>query len=193
MDAVMRQCMACRKRDIKGNMLRIVRGAGNSVDFDPTQRREGRGAYLCANADCLANARSRHLIGAVFGIPDPPGVYLELAKILTESGDLSAESLIGFAVRSRRCVLGATAVTQAFQRNRIRLLVLSDDAGSTTRHKMEGLAEGKDIPVAIFKGRRSLEAVTGKANCRVLGVLDGNFARKIQESLKRGEVRGIGE
>jgi predicted RNA-binding protein YlxR (DUF448 family)/ribosomal protein L7Ae-like RNA K-turn-binding protein len=193
MDAVMRQCLACRKRDIKGNMMRIVQGEGKSVDFDPTQRQEGRGAYLCANADCLAKARSRHLIGAEFGIPDPPGVYLELAKILSESGDLSVESLIGFAVRSRRCVLGTTAATQAFHRNKIRLLVLSADAGSSTRHKMEGLAEGKGIPVAIFKGSRQLEAVTGKANCQVLGVLDGNFARKIQESLKRGEVRGIGE
>jgi hypothetical protein len=193
MDAVTRQCLACRKKDIKSGMMRIVRGAGGTAEFDPAQSREGRGAYLCANAECLAAARKRRLIGLEFGIPDPQDVYTELAKILSGPWDSSAETMIGFAVRSRRCVLGTTAVVHAFQRKRIRLLVLSDDAGSSTRNKMGGLAEGNGIPIAVFRGRRSLEAVTGKANCQVLGVLDGNFARKILESMKRGEARGIGE
>jgi uncharacterized protein len=187
MEDVIRQCMACRKRDIKKNLMRIVRIPGGTVEFDPAQDKQGRGAYLCANPECLTRAKSRHLIGAEFELPDPAAVYLELAEtlaaVLAKGDSSSAETLIRFAVRSRRCVLGTTAVQQAFQRNRIRLLVLSEDAGPSTRTKMEGLAAGKGIPVSVFSGPRSLEEVTGRANCRVLGVLDGNFARKIRESL----------
>jgi uncharacterized protein len=183
MDPVVRQCMACRKNDEKKNLMRIVRIPGGAIEFDPAQRKEGRGAYLCAKAECLTKAKSRHLIGEEFGLPDPPDVYVELAKTLLIGKGSSAEALIGFAVRSRRCVMGTTAVEQAFERNRIRLLILSENAGPSTRMKMEGLAEGKTVPVTIFRGPRPLEALTGKANCQVLGILDGNFARKIQQAL----------
>jgi uncharacterized protein len=193
MDEITRQCMVCRKNDQKGNLLRIVRMPGGVIKFDPEQKMEGRGAYICANPECLTKAKSRHLIGEVFSLPDPQGVYIELAETLLTGRESSAEALIGFAVRSRRAVLGTTAVEQAFERNRIRLLVLSENAGQSTRTKMEGVAGDKGIPVCIYRGSRPLEAITGKANCQVLGVLDGNFARKIQELLKRGEARGIGE
>jgi predicted RNA-binding protein YlxR (DUF448 family)/ribosomal protein L7Ae-like RNA K-turn-binding protein len=191
MEAILRQCMACRKRDIKGNLMRIVRMPGGAIEFDPEQRKEGRGAYLCANPECLTKAKSRHLIGEEFGVPDPADVYIELAEMLLAGKGSSAEALIGFAVRSRRAVLGTTAVEQAFERNRIRLLVLSENAGQSTRTKMEGVAEGKGIPVSIYRGSRPLEDVTGKANCQVLGVLDGNFARKIQEALKNERNKNI--
>jgi ribosomal protein L7Ae-like RNA K-turn-binding protein len=68
---------------------------------------------------------------------------------------------------------------------------MAENVGPSTRKKMEGLAEGKGIPVSEFRGRRPLEAVTGKVNCRVLGVLDGNFARKILEALKNERTCGI--
>ena len=183
MEPVIRQCLACRKKDEKRNLMRIVR-IGGVIQFDPEQKKEGRGAYFCANPECLTKAKSRHLIGTEFGLPDPPDVYIELAETLLIGKGSSVEALIGFAVRSRRCVMGTTAVEQAFERNRIRLLVLSENAGPSTRTKMEGLAEGRGIPVFIFRGPRSLEALTGKANCQVLGILDGNFARKIREALK---------
>jgi predicted RNA-binding protein YlxR (DUF448 family)/ribosomal protein L7Ae-like RNA K-turn-binding protein len=191
MDDVIRQCMACRKKDEKRNLMRIVRMPGGVIEFDPEQRKEGRGAYLCANPECLTKAKSRHLIGEEFGLPDPSDVYIELAETLLIGKGSSVEAFIGFAVRSRRCVMGTTAVEQAFERNRIRLLVLSENAGPSTRTKMEGLAEGKDIPVSIYRGSRTLEALTGKANCQVLGILDGNFARKIQEALKNPGNDGL--
>jgi len=184
MGAVIRQCLACRKKDNKGNLFRIVRIPGGAVEFDPAQRKQGRGAYLCAKPECLILARSKRLIGVEFGVSDPAGVYIELAETLSKGPDPSVESLIGFAVRSRRCVLGTTAVEQSFQRNRIRLLVLSENAGQSTRMKMQGMAEAKGVPVSIFGGPRPLESLTGKVNCQVIGILDSHFARKIQETLE---------
>jgi len=191
MDDVTRQCMACRKKDLKRNLMRIVRMSGGTIEFDPEQKKEGRGAYICADPECLTKAKSRRLFGEEFGLPDPADVYIELAETLLAGKGSSVDALIGFAVRSRRAVLGTTAVEQAFDRNRIRLLVLSENAGQSTRTKMEGVAEVKGIPVSIYRGSRPLEELTGKANCQVLGVLDGNFARKIQEALKNDRTQDI--
>ena len=191
MDTVIRQCMACRKKDIKGNLLRIVRIPGGAIEFDPAQRKPGRGAYLCENPECLTRARSKRLIGAIFGVCDPAGVYLEMAETLAKGKESPAEALIGLALRSRKCLVGTTAVERAFQRNRIQLLVLSENAGQSTRNKMEGMAGKRGVPVSVFRGRRPLEAVTGRANCQVLGVADNGFARKIREALEGERACGI--
>lgn len=46
-----RTCIACRKVEGKKGLIRIIRGT-NGVEVDPTGKKAGRGAYLCANNRC---------------------------------------------------------------------------------------------------------------------------------------------
>ena len=50
-----RTCIACRKIEGKRALQRIVRTL-EGVEFDPTGKKAGRGAYLCANKQCWQNA-----------------------------------------------------------------------------------------------------------------------------------------
>jgi len=47
-----RTCVACRSTDAKRTLIRLVRTPEGSVDVDPTGKRAGRGAYLCARVRC---------------------------------------------------------------------------------------------------------------------------------------------
>jgi uncharacterized protein len=49
-------CAACRERDAKRTLYRIVRTPEGAVEPDPTGRRNGRGAYLCSRAACWQKA-----------------------------------------------------------------------------------------------------------------------------------------
>jgi predicted RNA-binding protein YlxR (DUF448 family) len=49
-------CVVCREHDAKRGLHRIVRTPEGRVEPDPTGRRNGRGAYLCAKASCWENA-----------------------------------------------------------------------------------------------------------------------------------------
>ncbi|MCC6312817.1 MAG: YlxR family protein [Thermomicrobiales bacterium] len=49
-------CVACRGHDAKRGLYRIVRDSGGEVVFDPTGKRDGRGAYLCDNPACWERA-----------------------------------------------------------------------------------------------------------------------------------------
>jgi hypothetical protein len=49
-------CAACRERDAKRTLYRVVRTPEGAVEPDPTGRRNGRGAYLCARASCWQKA-----------------------------------------------------------------------------------------------------------------------------------------
>ena len=45
-----RTCIECRKTDSKQQFIRIVRTPEGSVEYDPTGKANGRGAYVCSLA-----------------------------------------------------------------------------------------------------------------------------------------------
>lgn len=46
-----RTCIACRKVEGKRSLVRIVR-TDSGVEIDPSGKKAGRGAYLCATKQC---------------------------------------------------------------------------------------------------------------------------------------------
>ncbi len=56
---VMRQCIGCGQMQEKKNLIRIIRQPDGSVCVDTTGKKNGRGAYLCRNAECLKKAMKK--------------------------------------------------------------------------------------------------------------------------------------
>ncbi len=57
-----RTCIACRKIDTKRGLTRLVRLPEGHVAIDPTGKRAGRGAYLCAERGCWETALKRKAV-----------------------------------------------------------------------------------------------------------------------------------
>lgn len=58
----LRQCMGCRERKPKKELIRVVRSPEGTVSLDFKGKAPGRGAYICPNGDCLKKAiRSKAL------------------------------------------------------------------------------------------------------------------------------------
>lgn len=51
-----RTCIACHQVKPKRELLRIVRTPDGHVEMDPTGKKSGRGAYLCATRSCWTTA-----------------------------------------------------------------------------------------------------------------------------------------
>lgn len=59
-----RQCVACRARRPKAELLRIVLGQ-DGPQIDPTGRKPGRGAYVCPDKpECWNEKKLRRFAGA---------------------------------------------------------------------------------------------------------------------------------
>lgn len=58
-----RTCVACRDKDAKRTLTRIVRTPDSAVEIDPSGKRNGRGAYLCSQAACWQRALATPLLG----------------------------------------------------------------------------------------------------------------------------------
>ena len=75
-----RQCMGCRERKAKKELIRVVRGTDGVVSLDFSGKLNGRGAYLCPNAACLAKAQKAKSLERSLEVPIPQEVYDRLAK-----------------------------------------------------------------------------------------------------------------
>ena len=52
-----RQCMGCRERKAKKELIRVVRTPDGAVQMDFTGKLSGRGVYVCRSLSCFKKAR----------------------------------------------------------------------------------------------------------------------------------------
>jgi len=82
MGAPIRMCIACKTKRAKRELLRITRTPAGIIEFDPQQKKEGRGVYLCQNLSCIEKAKARGLIGRSLKTQVPISIYTELIGYL---------------------------------------------------------------------------------------------------------------
>ena len=71
----MRQCMGCRERRAKRELIRVVRGTDGTVCLDFSGKLNGRGAYLCSNTECLKKAQKSKALERSLEVTIPEEVY----------------------------------------------------------------------------------------------------------------------
>lgn len=85
----MRQCVGCQEMKAKKDMIRILKitseqDAETEIILDTTGRKNGRGAYICPNSECLNKAIKSKGLERSFKMPIPKDVYEMLMKEMEE-------------------------------------------------------------------------------------------------------------
>lgn len=75
-----RKCVTCRSKRPKAELLRVVRYNGG-FSVDRTGKAEGRGAYICRNAECVRAALKTRRLDKAFRSRLPSDVYDVLEKL----------------------------------------------------------------------------------------------------------------
>ena len=76
----MRKCVGCQEMKNKKEMIRVIRTSEGEFLLDATGRKNGRGAYLCTDSNCLAKAVKNKGLERSFKQAIPKEVYEELEK-----------------------------------------------------------------------------------------------------------------
>ena len=84
-----RQCLGCGEMKDKKSMLRVIKTPEGEILLDATGRKNGRGAYICADMNCLNKAIKSKGLERSLKCQIPSDVYealkKELEKTLTHS------------------------------------------------------------------------------------------------------------
>ena len=75
-----RQCMGCRERKPKRELIRVVRCTDGEVRLDFGGKMNGRGAYICPNMECLKRVRKSKALDRSLEVTIPEEVYDRLEK-----------------------------------------------------------------------------------------------------------------
>ena len=75
-----RQCMGCRERKNKRDMIRVVRTPEGSVNLDFGGKMNGRGAYICPDPECLKKAIRSKSLDRSLEVTIPEEVYDRLER-----------------------------------------------------------------------------------------------------------------
>lgn len=83
----MRVCIGCGESKSKKDLMRVVRTPEEEFVLDATGKKNGRGAYLCKDAECLKKAIKSKGLERSFKMSIPKEVY---AKLEEEFNDIEA-------------------------------------------------------------------------------------------------------
>lgn len=84
----LRQCVGCGEMKGKKDMMRVLKTAEGHICLDVTGKKNGRGAYLCKQEECLRKARRNKGLERSFKMSIPDEVYDTLEE---EFKNLGAE------------------------------------------------------------------------------------------------------
>ncbi len=85
----LRKCISCGIRKPKENFMVIVRSPRNEQNksikvLNGDEKKEGRGAYICKNSDCLKKARKSRRLERIFKKKVDDQIYDALEKAVTD-------------------------------------------------------------------------------------------------------------
>ena len=82
-----RQCMGCRERKEKRELIRVVRAPDGGVSLDFRGKAPGRGAYICPDPMCLKKAIRSKSLERSLETAIPEEIYARLEQEMEEGKD----------------------------------------------------------------------------------------------------------
>lgn len=79
----LRRCVGCSVSRPKRELVRVVRTPEGEILLDTTGKKNGRGAYICKNVECLRLAKKAKRLNRAFEMEVPEVVYEEIEKELS--------------------------------------------------------------------------------------------------------------
>lgn len=74
----LRKCVVCGENKPKENLMRVVFNKEDGISVDLTNKKNGRGAYVCKNKDCVDKAKKNKRLNQVLKANVDTQIYEEL-------------------------------------------------------------------------------------------------------------------
>lgn len=79
-----RTCMGCNQAKEKQELLRIVKSKEDGIQIDLTGKKNGRGAYICKNEQCLDKVIKSKRLQKVFEQEIGQDIYENLRGVIVD-------------------------------------------------------------------------------------------------------------
>ena len=80
----MRTCVITKEKYPKKELIRIVKNKNNEISVDRTGKKEGRGAYICDDVNCLDKLIKSKRLERVFEMSISDEIYESLRGVIID-------------------------------------------------------------------------------------------------------------
>lgn len=94
--------------------------------------------------------------------------------------------MLGLAAKAGKITFGADSCKEAIAKNKIKLIILAQDASERTKTKITELSNKNNIPIYIVTSIDELSKSIGKKNKAIVGIIDLNFSKAIEKIINGG-------
>src|SRR6185437_1729521 len=168
-----RRCLATGTLAPPAEMLRFVLGPDGRFAFDAARRLPGRGLWLTARRDIVAEAVKKRLFARAAKAP----VVVE-ARLARRCGEL-----LGLARRSGAVLAGFVKVRAGLAKGEVAVLVEALDAAEDGRGKLGGAARG--LPIVSCLDARETGAAIGREHAVHVALKPGRLAELFLAEARR--------
>ena len=184
-----RRCAVTRALRPKDELIRFVLGPDGAVVPDLKEKLPGRGVWLTAARDTVAEALKRNAFARALKqeARAPQGLDAQVDKLLAEA----AISALSLANKAGEVVFGYTKVEEAIAKGRIIALVhareAADDGCRKLDAKLRGKKGGTSLPAVRVFTVDELGLASGRTNVIHAALIQGGAALKVLAAASRLE------
>jgi len=188
-DETVRSCALTRVRRPKDELIRFVIGPDGTVVPDLKERLPGRGVWLTAAHDTVADAAKRKVFSRALKVEAkaPEGLAAKVETLLAEA----AQSALALANKAGEVVFGNAKVEEALRKGRVLALIHAKEAAEDGCRKLDGKArgmrEGSPVPAVRAFSADELGLASGRTNVIHAALIQGGAARNVLAAASRLE------
>ena len=97
-------------------------------------------------------------------------------------------SMLGLCMKAGKLAYGSDMVEEKVKYKQVSLLIIAEDASENTKEKFRRIANQNKLPLYECSTINELSFKIGKNNKAILGIMDKNFAEKINKLFE--ELKG---
>ena len=96
---------------------------------------------------------------------------------------------LSLAQKAGKISSGDMGVEMSLRKNKVKLLIIAQNAAESTKKSLYSLAQNKSVPIYEIFSKDELGMMIGKAPRAALAILDKNFVVMVEKYMKKIEKR----
>jgi uncharacterized protein len=184
-----RRCALTRVLRPKDELIRFVLAPDGAIVPDIKAKLPGRGVWLTAANDAVADAIKRNVFARAFNeeAKAPEGLGPQVDRLLAAA----AISAMALANKAGEAVFGNAKVEEAIAKGRVLALIHAREAAEDGCRKLDGKARGKEDGIGVAAVRAfstdELGLASGRTNVIHAALIQGGAALKVLAAASRLE------
>ncbi len=179
-----RTCVSCRKKGIKGVLVKLV-NSPQGVIIDYSERLPGRSAYVCPEMPCIEKALKEGVLSRAFKErikpPELDGFVEELDKKINRK----ITALLGMARKSGQVAGGFDPAIEEAKRDGDGLLIMALDLSENTRKKAMEAGVGLSGRLVEYSIKDELGSALGMNPVGIIFIKNKELSDSLNKEIRR--------